>query len=183
MINLDNKIGFRGKLKMKITLDTFDILFLIVSTISIVLNIFQYKKQIQMEKNSNLPVYNGLVGIFNNIKLKTRNCYDKKELVKSIDYSNNIESLKSDYLSYITDCWTNLDSFREQIVPLLKTLYPDEEKIFKGAEFGLTDFEKKWRDLQRDKQLYNLERDSATTKALKKYSNKSKLSDSNNQIK
>jgi flagellar biosynthesis protein FlhB len=50
-----------------ITLDTFGAVTLTIAIVSIVMNIIQFQKQLQMKKETLKPIYNGLIGLFNDL--------------------------------------------------------------------------------------------------------------------
>jgi len=143
-----------------ITLNTLDIILLALSIISIVINIIQYQKQHQMEKEKFIPIYDGLVGLFNDVKNKNTNLYMKQNLLYSKDNPyKEIETLKWNFWEFITENITHLDSLREQIVPILKTIDPSEERVFTGVEFRLTNQEKNTRKILFDNMQERLQKE------------------------
>jgi len=89
-----------------------------------------------------------LVGLFNDIKLKISNYYLRQNLLfNPKNPFKDTEALRWDFYEFIISSISNLDSLREQVVPILKSIDANEDRIFKGADFGLTDEEKKQRKM------------------------------------
>jgi hypothetical protein len=56
-----------------------------------------------------------------------------------------MEALRRNFYEFIAETISHFESLREHIVPILKTIDPSEERVFKGADFGVTDKEKEVR--------------------------------------
>jgi len=129
-----------------ITLDTFGVVTLMGIIVSVVINIIQYQKQRQMKKETLRPIYNGLIGLFNDVKNKGTHCHRRQNLLFARDNPyNTVEALKRNFYEFIIETISHFESLREHIVPILKTVDPSEESVFKGADFGITDKEKEVR--------------------------------------
>ncbi len=124
-----------------ITLNVFGVVMLAIAIISIVINILQLQKQLQVKKEKFRPIYNGLIGLFNDVNNKVSYCYYEKRnhLLATDNAYNSAETLKQNFNEFISESISYLNTFREHIVPILKTMDSDEERIFKAADFGITD--------------------------------------------
>lgn len=111
-----------------------------------VLNVIQFQNQRLLKKETLRPIYNGLIGIFNDVKNKGTYWYVKRNLLfaKSYPYKTP-ETLKGNLFEFANETINHLENLREHIVPILKTIDPSEERVFKGVDFGLTDREKELR--------------------------------------
>lgn len=133
---------------MKLSFTILEFVFLSLSVVSIVFNILQYKDQKKIKEEKFTPIYNGLVGLFNDIKLKISNYYLRQNLLfNPKNPFTDTEALRWDFYEFTISSISNLDSLREQVVPILKSIDANEDRIFKGADFGLTDEEKKQRKM------------------------------------
>jgi len=124
-----------------ITLNTFGVVMLIIAIVSIVINIIQLQKQLQVKKETFRPIYNGLIGLFNDINNKVSYCYHEKRnrLLATDNAYNSAEALKQNFDEFLSESISYLNTFREHIVPILKTMDSDEKRIFNAADFALTD--------------------------------------------
>lgn len=125
-----------------ITLDTFNMVMLAIAVTSIVLNIIQFQTKRTIFK----PTYNGLIGLLNDVKNRSMHCYGKQNILFAKDNPHkDIETLKWDFWEFAREVIGYLDGFREHIVAILKTMNPNEDQIFKAADFALTEEDKKIR--------------------------------------
>lgn len=111
-----------------------------------VLNIIQFQKQLQMKRETLKPIYNGLIGLFNDVKNKGTHCYGRQNLLFGRDNPyNNVQILKWNFFEFITETINHFQSLREHIVPILKTIEPSEDRVFKEANFAVAKEEKEAR--------------------------------------
>ena len=105
----------------------------VVTLVSIVINIWQFQKWRQIKKETLKPIYNGLIGLFNDVKNKGTYCYGRRNLLfaRNTPY-NTIEVLRWNFYEFITETISDFESLREHIVPILKTIEPREERVFKA---------------------------------------------------
>ena len=110
-----------------------------VAIISIVINIIQWQKSRLFIK----PIYNGMLGLFNDIKSKILPCYQKQAILFNADNPHkDAETLRWDFYEFAQQIISYLEGFKEHIVAVLKSMEKSEKEIFKAAEFGLTEDEK-----------------------------------------
>ena len=127
-------------------LSTIEIVSLSVAIISIIFNVIQAVYSYLRRNYYYKPIYNGLFGLFNNIKGKSLNIYGKQNLLfKSDNPHNELNTVKWDYFEFTQEMINFLDGVREHIVSTLKSMQMTEEP-YKASEFGLTDEEKKQRE-------------------------------------
>ena len=125
-----------------------EIFFIIATIISVVYNILQYKHIKTTQKEKFTPIFNGLIGLFNDIKLKISKYYLKQNLMYSPKNPyQDIEALRWNFYEFTIEAISHLDSLRESIVPVIKSIDENEDRIFKGADFGLTIEEKNQKKL------------------------------------
>jgi len=136
-----------------ITLNWFDVGLLIVTIFSVVGNILQFQKLSQIEKQRFTPLYNGLVGLFNDAKNKGQYCYLRQSFLLAPDSPyKSIESLRGNFYEFTVEAAKDFNSLVEHIVAILKTIDPSDKRVFKGIDFALTEREKKMRE-QLDEKL------------------------------
>lgn len=126
-----------------ITLDWLSGGFLIVAVVSAVVNILQHQKLSQIQKQKVTPIYNGLVGLFNDIKNKSLHCYARQSFLHAPDNPyKSIESLRGNFYEFIVETAKDFNSLVEHIVAILKTIDPSDKRVFKGIDFAQTEEEK-----------------------------------------
>lgn len=110
-----------------------------LAIISIIINIIQYQKARLITK----PIYNGMLGLFNDIKSKILTCYQKQNILFLANNPHkDIETLRWNFNEFAQQVIGYLEGFKEHIVAVLKSMEKSEKEIFKAAEFGLTEDEK-----------------------------------------
>jgi hypothetical protein len=120
-----------------------EIISLGVAIISIVLNIIQWQKQRIFYK----PIYNALVGLFNDIKTKQIDYYTRQKQLESRVYSaQDLNEITHSFSAFIRETTVDFEGVKEHLVAALKTMNPSEEEIFKASDFGLTSDDKRRRD-------------------------------------
>ena len=136
-----------------IMLNWLDVGLLIVAIVSVVWNILQYQKLSQIEKQRFIPIYNGLVGLFNDAKNKSLHCYTRQSfLLAPNNPYKSIESLRGNFYEFMVEAAKDFNSLVEHIVAILKTIDPSDKRVFKGIDFAVTDKEKETRE-QVDRRL------------------------------
>jgi len=163
-----------------ITLNWLDVGLLIVAVVSLVWNILQYQKLSQIEKQRFTPIYNGLVGLFNDAKNKSLHCYTRQSfLLAPNNPYKSIESLKGNFYEFTIETAKDFNGLVEHIVPILKTIDPTDKGVFKGIDFAVTEKEEEAREQARrrlrtqeeiqqrklDKQLGQLKRKESKEKS------------------
>jgi len=133
-----------------ITLSWLDVGLLAVTTVSVVWNILQYQKLSQIEKQRFTPIYNGLVGLFNDAKNKSLHCYTRQSFLLAPDNPyKSIESLRGNFYEFTVEAAKDFNGLVEHIVPILKTIDPTDKGVFKGIDFAVTEKEKEVREQAR----------------------------------
>lgn len=129
-----------------ITLDTLSIITLLGIIASGIYNVMQWQQLRHIKKQTFKPIYNGLIGLFNDVKNKGTYCYTRQSLLfhKDSPYKD-IEVLRWNFYEFITETIAHFQSLREHIVPILKTIEPSEDRVFKEADFAVTQDEKEAR--------------------------------------
>ena len=136
-----------------ITLDWFNVGFLIVGALSLVGNLLQRQKLSQIQEQKVTPIYNGLIGLFNDAKNKGQYCYLRQSFLLAPDSPyKSIESLRGNFYEFTVEAAKDFNSLVEHIVAILKTIDPSDKRVFKGIDFALTEREKKMRE-QLDEKL------------------------------
>ena len=125
-----------------------EIIFIGTTIISVVYNILQYKQIKTTQEEKFIPIYNSLIGLFNDIKLKISKYYSKQTLIfnPKSPYKET-DALRWNFYEFTIEAISHLDSLRESIVPVIKSIDENEDRIFKGADFGLTIEEKRQKKL------------------------------------
>lgn len=129
-----------------VTLSWFEALTLVITVGFGILNIIQFQRQRQFKRDTLKPIYNGLIGLFNDVKNKGTHCYTRQNLIfsKNSPY-DNIDALKWNFYEFTMDSINHLQNLREHIVSILKIIDPSEKRVFREADFALTDGEKEAR--------------------------------------
>ena len=125
-----------------------EIILISIAIISAVFNFVQWKQIKTTQEEKFIPIYNGLIGLFNDIKLKISKYYLKQSLIfnPKSPYKET-DALRWNFYEFTIEAISHLDSLRESIVPVIKTIDENEDRIFKGTDFGLTIEEKKQKEL------------------------------------
>jgi len=125
-----------------------EIVLISITIISAVLNFIQWKQIKTTQEEKFVPIYNGLIGLFNDIKLKISKYYLKQRLIfNPKNPPKEIEALQWNFYEFTIEAISHLDSLRESIVPVIKSIDENEDRIFKGVDFGLTVEEKRQKKL------------------------------------
>lgn len=112
-----------------------------------ILNIVQLLRNRHMKKDTFKPIYNGLIGVFNDVKNREKQSSTKlSSLYSEGNPYGSLEVVKMNYHDFIRENIQNLASLREHIVPILKTIEPNQDKIFQASDFALTTQEKEFKD-------------------------------------
>ena len=108
-----------------------------------IVTIVQFLQNRHMKKDAFKPVYNGLIGVFNDVKNREKQSSAKLNLLYAEGNPyGSLEVVKMNYYDFKRENIQNLGSLREHIVPILKTIEPNQDKIFQAADFALTTQEK-----------------------------------------
>jgi len=130
-----------------ITLTWLDVGFLVATIVSVVYNILQSQKLSQIQEQSFTPIYNGLIGLFNDIKNKSLHCYTRQSLLRAPDNPyKSIESLRGNFYEFMVETTNDFNGLVEHIVAILKTIDPTDKGVFKGVDFAVAEKEKKIRE-------------------------------------
>lgn len=122
---------------------TKELIFLAIAIISLALNIIQWQKKKTLYK----PIYNALVGLFNDTMNKRIYYYGRQKELENPNISyNDVNNVKRDFLIFVQSTIIDLSCIREHIVAALKTMDESDKEIFKASDFGLTEAEKKQRE-------------------------------------
>lgn len=108
-----------------------------IAIISLTFNIIQWQKQ----KNFYKPIYNALIGLFNEIKSKQIFYYGKQQSLET-----GVCSDKDSFSQFIRLVTIDFEGIKEHLVATLKTMDKSDTEIFKASDFGLTEAEKKQRE-------------------------------------
>ena len=135
-----------------ITFSNTEIVSIAIAILSIFVNILQWTQIKTTRKEKFIPIYNGLIGLFNDIKLKISKYYLKQNLIYSPKNPyKEMEALRWNFYEFTIEAISHLDSLRESVVPIIKSIDENEDRIFKGADFGLTVEEKRLKKLSYEK--------------------------------
>ncbi len=132
------------KMDKIISLSLFELITLGLPIFFGVLNIIQFRSYRQIRKETLNPIYNGLIGLFNTINHKLGYWFvEKAKFLKEekIPY-DSIPALKRNFYEFVSDTLSYLSDLREHIVSTLKTIEPDQNKVFQAADYLLTDQQK-----------------------------------------
>ena len=139
------------KMDKIISLSLFELITLGLAITFGVLNIIQFRNYRQIRKETLNPIYNGLIGLLNAINAKIGYWWgEKAKFLKQekIPYET-IPALKQNFYEFVTESLSHLSGLREHIVSTLKTIEPDENKVFRAADYLLTP-EQKIQKLKQD---------------------------------
>lgn len=151
-----------------------EIILILITIISAVFNFAQWKQIKTTQKEKFIPIYNGLIGLFNDIKLKISKYYSKQTLIYNPKNPyKEIEALQWNFYEFTVEAISHLDSLRESIVPVIKSIDENEDRIFKGADFGLTVEEKRQKKLfmerwEKDQEILKIKRETELEKLQEK---------------
>lgn len=110
-----------------------------IGVVSLILNLVQYLRDRYKYK----PIYNSLLGMFNQIRLDTQSLTTHRQiLIDENNPHNDFQALLWDYAQFIDRIINSYSGMREHIVSALKAINESEQKIFRAQEFGLTNAEK-----------------------------------------
>lgn len=151
-----------------------EIIFIGTTIISVVYNILQYKQIKTTQEEKFIPIYNSLIGLFNDIKLKISKYYSKQTLIfnPKSPYKET-DALRWNFYEFTIEAISHLDSLRESIVPVIKSIDENEDRIFKGADFGLTIEEKRQKRLfiekwEKDQEILKIKKEAELEKLQEK---------------
>lgn len=113
-----------------------------IAIISLGYNIIQWRK----EKTFYKPIYNALVGLFNEIKTKQIYYYTRQKGLGSETYLQDANVVKNSFSEFIQQTIHDFEGTKEHLVAALKTMDKSDKEVFKATDFGLTDAEKKQRE-------------------------------------
>lgn len=118
----------------------FGALSLAIAIGSGAVNALQYQRQTILEKEANRTVYNQLIGLYNDIDVTAYHYYYERQvpLLEADNPYDTVEALRENFLEFILQARSDMYILREHLVATLKTLDPDEERMFRAWEFGST---------------------------------------------
>jgi len=151
-----------------------EIILISITIISAVFNFVQWKQIKTTQEEKLIPIYNGLIGLFNDIKLKISKYYLKQTLIySSKNPYKETEALRWNFYEFTIEAISHLDSLRESIVPVIKSIDENEDRIFKGTDFGLTIEEKRQKKLfieraEKDQEILKKKREAELEKLQEK---------------
>ncbi|MDA2918716.1 hypothetical protein MYX76_04370 [Desulfobacterota bacterium AH_259_B03_O07] len=127
-------------------LTTLEIIFVGTTLVFGFFNILQWRDSRKLKST----IYNPVVALFNDIKSKQNNTFLIQQLIYSPKNPHkDLDTLKLDYYEFTNSVIGFLNGFQESVVGLLVTLKDEDregKEIFKAANFGLTEQDKRIRD-------------------------------------
>lgn len=135
-----------------LSLTPLEIIFLITSIISIILNILQRKER----KSMNEPLSNTLRSLFNDIKSKENTTFlILNALFNPKNPHKSVHTLKWEYGLFAQSVLSDFQGFKEILVGALRTLNPNDiegKHVVQASDYGLTEREKEIRHQYFEKQ-------------------------------
>lgn len=119
-----------------------ELIFLALAIISVVFSVIQGQKKKSLYK----PIKNDLVALFNAIKSKQIYYYTRQKTLESGIYSGSDNQVKNDFSMFIQGLIVDFEGIKEHLVAALNTMDISAREIFKAADFGLTDEDKRQRE-------------------------------------
>lgn len=143
-----------------IGLNWLDIIFLGLALLSLFGNLYQHLKIERLKEELRTPIYNAIVGLFMDIKTKTKNAsVVQSSIVNPNNPHTELSTLKWEYQMFVYDVYHWLQGLQDELTGIISTLHPEDkkgEKIIRAQEFGLTETEKETNRLVTEMTLNNL---------------------------
>ncbi len=128
------------------TLSNTEVVTLTFAILSVGINVIQAVQNRNLKKNTLTPIYNGLIGLFNDVKQQSAHYFHRRQILyaKGNPYTTT-KAIKWNFWEFIAETISHLQVLREHMVSLLKTIEP-KERTFKESEFALTREDKELRE-------------------------------------
>jgi len=132
-----------------LNLTTLEIFFIITTILSLFLNLYQLMRARKEKAALRAPLSNSLIALFNDVKSKTTSVFETQQVLFSKQNPHKeIDTLRWEYFQFTKNVINFLSGFQESLIGALVTLNPEDkegEKVFKAADYGLTEQEKELR--------------------------------------
>lgn len=129
-----------------LNLRTLEIFFIITTILSLFLNLYQLMRARKEKAALRAPLSNSLIALFNDVKSKTTSVFETQQVLFSKQNPHKeIETLRWEYFQFTKNVINFLSGLQESLAAALVTLNPEDkegEKVFKAANYGLTEQEK-----------------------------------------
>ncbi len=133
-----------------LNLTGLEIFFIITTLVSFFFNLYQLMISRREKQSLQIPLTNILAALFNDVKSKTNSVYGTQQfLFHPKSPHKEIETLRWEFWRFAEAVIDSLRGFQEALVGALITLNPkdrDGKLVFRSADYGLTEDEKKVRD-------------------------------------
>jgi len=115
-----------------------------LAIVSLCFNFIQYRSR----KNVLKPISSTIIGLFNDVKNKNLICFIKLNgLWNPENPHKGIKTMRLDFSDFINFMNQSLFGFQEHLVALLNGIGVKSKDVFKALDFGLTQDDKKFREL------------------------------------
>ena len=132
-----------------VNLTTLEMFFIVMTILSLFLNLYQLMRARKERAALRAPLSNGLIALFNDVKSKIMSVFETEQVLFSKENPHKeIDTLRWEYFQFTKNVINFLNGFQEGLAGALVTLNPADkegEKVFKAAEYGLTESEKEIR--------------------------------------
>ena len=139
-----------------LTLSGLDLFFAITTVVSIGFNLWQlFRDRYKYE-----PLKNSFIGLFNDIKSRQLRAHFRQQLLTSnAGTAATADQLRLEFYDFAEETKQSLDQIREHVVAAIHTLDGSisSQQVFKAADFGMSEDEKRLRAEGFQKYMQRLE--------------------------